>query len=773
METSGQRWFARVLFLVLVGCGLAFLGWRNPSSRISTDVLDLIPARERQPELNLVRSLASERQGRVALFSVDLPEAVEASAGLRAAAALAFAKELQASGAFEEVLPMGGEGGGERRIGRFVYEHRFELLMPGWLERHLARAEAQGVAKSEVAARLATWAVDELDQFMEKPEAVAFQEVLPRDPLLLLPGLVERVQGVGLPSADKVGLVWAVAKANPFREEGQGPVFAAVEKAQAAAARVDARVTLRWTSVARFAAASRERIERELSWLNALSLVAVAAVAALGLSRIWKAFHLLPAILAGLLGAWCATFLFFDRVHVLVFVVGSLLGGVAIDYGFYLYLQAPIFPGEPYSGKVRRLLKPLLASALTTILGFSMLLLSDLPLIRQLGVFVSAGLLASLLASLLWFAQLKEHHLPARALAARPLPRGRGFRRLAQGLLCAGVFAALVGPWRLDWRDDIRELETPSPGLRENDRALRELFGERSGRLAYLTRGETLAEAREAWERLALKLGETRVPVSLALLFPREAQWRVLPERLEKLGDFPAVLAAELARRGYEAPVFAPFAADWKTWVAKPHETYEPAMRGLARLLEGPPSLLMGTSPGNCWFASLVPAGSEPVEVEGSVPLSQLESLNRLFSQYRLSALRLSLVGLGLVGLSVFILYGLRRGLRTFAIPAGSCLAAYGVLGLCGCTLNLFHLLGAFLGVCLSHNYAIFSMEGLLSGGGLPPSIRLSALTTAASFGVLALSGIPVVAALGASVSLIVVSALLLVELEPVVFGGP
>ena len=61
-----------------------------------------------------------------------------------------------------------------------------------------------------------------------------------------------------------------------------------------------------------------------------------------------QALQLAPVLLGALLGAWVATTLCLERVHVLVFVVGSLLGGVAIDYGFYLYLQPPRWPGEPY-----------------------------------------------------------------------------------------------------------------------------------------------------------------------------------------------------------------------------------------------------------------------------------------------------------------------------------------------------------------------------------------------------------------------------------------
>ena len=119
------------------------------------------------------------------------------------------------------------------------------------------------------------------------------------------------------------------------------------------------------------------------------------------------------------------------------------------------------------------------------------------------------------------------------------------------------------------------------------------------------------------------------------------------------------------------------------------------------------------------------------------------------------------------MGLSVFVIYGLRRGIRIFAVPVGSCLFAFGLLGLGGANLNLFHLLGAFLGVCLSHDYAIFSAENTAKGEPPPVSIRLSGLTTATSFGLLSLSTIPVVSALGATVALIVISALLIVELMP------
>jgi predicted exporter len=168
------------------------------------------------------------------------------------------------------------------------------------------------------------------------------------------------------------------------------------------------------------------------------------------------------------------------------------------------------------------------------------------------------------------------------------------------------------------------------------------------------------------------------------------------------------------------------------------------------------------------WFVTLARAAPTvvPPADTHTVSTGQLESLNRIFAHYRQSALWLSLIGLAIVGAGVLLSYGWRDGVRIFAIPCGACLGVFGAFGWFGHPLNLFHLLGAFLGVCLTHNYSIFSATSAYRHEPPPVSVRMSALTTAASFGVLALSGIPVVRALGLTVALMVVAALLVIELE-------
>ena len=191
--------------------------------------------------------------------------------------------------------------------------------------------------------------------------------------------------------------------------------------------------TVAYTGVNRFAAASRERIEKEVTWLNALSLMAVLAVAFTFIRSVHRGLHLIPVVLLSILGAWVCATMVFERLHIFVFVVGSLLTGVAIDYGFYLFMQPPLRPDEDYWEKVRRLAKPLLASCLTTVAGFALLMFSELPFIRQLGVFVGAGLVSALVAAVIYFSTVKNPFLETRSFQ-RPQENPR--RRCAK--ICAG-----------------------------------------------------------------------------------------------------------------------------------------------------------------------------------------------------------------------------------------------------------------------------------------------------------------------------------------------
>src|SRR3954470_21811692 len=164
---------------VLLGTALlggAWLARLDFAAKISTDVLDLIPADERAPELTLVRSLASQAEARTMFF-----ELTAAGQPAPADTAARFAAELGRDPAFDQVVVMNDPAVRES-LGHELFEQRFALLFPLWLEERAA-AHAAIPDASDFSAWLAQDAAAALGRFLSSPEALAFQELVPADPL--------------------------------------------------------------------------------------------------------------------------------------------------------------------------------------------------------------------------------------------------------------------------------------------------------------------------------------------------------------------------------------------------------------------------------------------------------------------------------------------------------------------------------------------------------------------------------------------------------------
>jgi len=761
-------WSLLVLAALLGGGWLARLDYGR---KITTDVLDLVPPDDAAPELALVRSLASQAEARAMFFALTLPGGQPAPVG----AARRFVEELRKSPAFDQAVVIGDTSTREE-LGRALFERRFTLLFPLWLEDRTRKYATSGAVPGDFSSWLARDAAGNLSQFVTKPEALAFQDIVPADPLLLLPDTVDSLKhSLLVASATSSGattLVWARLSASPLSEAGQNPAFNAILQATAGVRAEFPGFAVADTGVNRFAAASRARIEKEVTWINLLSFAAVLAVAFTFIRDVHRGLHLVPVVLMSILGAWVGVTLAFERLHILVFVIGSLLTGVAIDYGFYLFMQPPARPDEDYVGKVRRLAKPLVASCLTAVAGFALLLFSDLPFIRQLGVFVGTGLVCALLAAVTYFATVRNPYLATRDYrGAAGLPAGVR-RSIRRGLVVAWL-AMLPGLAFLTWKDDIRELDIPSPDLKREHARITGLFGESEAQTVYLTFGASIDEARASVDQLEAWLetagSSHAVTMGLSSVVPTKEAYAKALDFNRDHPEFPSKFRAALAEAGFDEEGFAPFFAAYNRGLAegKPEDLDE-AIAALQSHLVGPAGMLLHIGRPLNWFVTLARRAptSVPPPATHTISASQLESLNGIFRHYRQSALRLSLIGLGLVGLGVLLTYGWRDGLRIFAIPCGACLGIFGLFGWIGLPLNLFHLLGAFLGVCLTHNYSIFSATSAYLHEPPPIAVRLSALTAAASFGVLALSTIPVVRALGQTVAVMVLAALLVIEFE-------
>src|SRR3954468_19987189 len=119
---------------ILLACAIAGGAWLmriDYAKKISTDVLDLVPASERDPEITVVRELASETEARTMLFVLT----TSGGAPAPLPAAQHFVAELTRAGAFAQAVAL-ADPTWRDAIGRELFELRFPLLFPTWLAAH-------------------------------------------------------------------------------------------------------------------------------------------------------------------------------------------------------------------------------------------------------------------------------------------------------------------------------------------------------------------------------------------------------------------------------------------------------------------------------------------------------------------------------------------------------------------------------------------------------------------------------------------------------------
>jgi predicted exporter len=215
----------------------------------------------------------------------------------------------------------------------------------------------------------------------------------------------------------------------------------------------------------------------------------------------------------------------------------------------------------------------------------------------------------------------------------------------------------------------------------------------------------------------------------------------------------------------YRADAFAPFERDVKAARLGPLLTIED-LRGTGLDLKVQSLLAMGDGE---WHA-LIPlrgvrdparlrslAERLPEDARASFLDLKAES-DRLIGGYRSQAL--ALAGLGALAIALLLCFGLRslrKALRVMLPVYAAIAMTVAGLALLGIGLSLFHLVSLLLVLGIGLNYALFfnrAEPGTDSEQGTSLALSVCFLTTFAAFGCLATSRIPVLSAIGLTVTL-------------------
>ncbi|MDF1580911.1 MAG: MMPL family transporter [Desulfuromonadales bacterium] len=514
----------------------------------------------------------------------------------------------------------------------------------------------------------------------------------------------------------------------------------------------------------RYTLANATAVKADLWVVLGCSLSAIAAIFAIFLRRRQALWVFLTPVLV-LTTAACAVALVYQPVSAITLGFGAVLLGISVDFAIHVYYALRHAVGDPAValGKVAR---PLLFGGLTTIGGFAVLLLSDLPGQRQLAVFSVAGIVTALLLSLL----VLPHLLPSGAAqivsaVPRRSERNRGGWLLVTGWL---VLLLLCG-WQardIRFNGDLRALSLTPPELRQLETQLAQTWGGLHGQALVFSSGVGAEEALAANDRLFERLQTVLPAVRLVSLAPLLPALTSQAENRQRWNDFwtgehgqqiVATLQAEAARLGFSAQAFAPFSA-------RLHAAIEPITVDFYRQLG------FGEAFDALFFAekdmlrtlTLLP-DSPPVLA--ALTTIESDSATRLVSPTRFRSeisaaieddfLRfISLAAVLIVTLLLLLFRDLRKVVLALVPVVSGLLGMFGVMATLGVEFNLFNIIATILVIGLGVDYGIFMVcrEDEKSDLGTGQAVFVSGLTTLAGFGALILGQHPALYSIGVSV---------------------
>jgi predicted exporter/predicted hotdog family 3-hydroxylacyl-ACP dehydratase len=619
---------------------------------------------------------------------------------------------------------------------------------------------------------------------LSSPAGAFLEEWVARDPTLELLKTLEAWQPTQEPRRefdvwfDRRGeraLLLAETQAPAFDPEQQR---LAIDEIRRALATIDSERELRITisGSGQFSVLMEERTRSDAQRLGALATLGMAVLVLIAYRRpsaiVLSALPLATAALAGLAAVSAA----FDAVHGITLAFGFTLIGVAQDYPIHL-LSHRRDDHDAY--RVARSLWPALATGVaSTCIAYLTFLFSGVVGLEQLACFTVAGLAAAGLTTRFLLPALLAQRAPDAAQARFVAHTERVFQHAPRpapliAVLIAVCAALLVSADQPFWESDLSKLTPVPQALLAQDQELRMQLGAADVRYLLIVRGKDQQRALALLESLDPELRRLVTEGAIAgydhaaRYLPSFGVQRSRQARLPDERTLRNALREAVASSPFRPDAFEPFVMDVAAARTAPPLTLEqlrntplgPTLEALLRERDDETLALVtfsGVSDANA-------LGTLAADMQGAATLLDLKEASESLVAAQRERILWSLAA-GAVLLVIVIAAALRdprRVVRVLAPMTLTTLVVLAVLQGAGVSLTLFHLIALILAAGLGLDYALFfehSADDAAEQRRTLHAILICAASTLMVFVLLATSSLPVLQAIGVTVSIGVAS---------------
>lgn len=532
------------------------------------------------------------------------------------------------------------------------------------------------------------------------------------------------------------------------------------------------------TGPAVFATDAREVIKSETQTLSAVASVVIALI----LLIVYRSPRVMllssVPVITGVVVAAAAVGLLFGKIHGISLAFGITLLGIVIDYPIHVFSHMD--EGASLEQTIRRIWPTLRLGMLTTVVAYIAMALTEFAGLAQLGVFAIVGIatgalttrwiLPALIAFLPEFNLKTNHHWITVHLAELP-----GYTTVFVLAAAAGVIAiALASDWGRFTQMNLAEMSSVPRALIDKDNELRSQLKAPSINSVIVIQADSADAALRYSERVTAWLdawvdkGQLQSYDAPSRYLPSVATQTLRQQTLPDRSELKALINSALKDLPLRPAYFQPFVAAMEDSKALPplhpwdvRETlignkiksmlFELDQKWVALILLG------GVSESNTIAAAI----DNKIKNDGTSSVRYIDisqETNALLTQYRNETI--SRIGLGMLLMLVVLAIGLRSLQKMLRVLVPVCLAVAvnaAILLVIGEALSIFHLVALLLTFGISIDYALFlsrSESYLLEHRHSLFAVIVCAISTVAVFGILGLSAMPVLQAIGRTVAI-------------------
>lgn len=529
-------------------------------------------------------------------------------------------------------------------------------------------------------------------------------------------------------------------------------------------------ITVDISGAASLAVKTRSAIQSTTRWLSSIALVLMSLLFWWSYRSARLFFIAMLPLASAVIAALTVTNILFQHVHGIILAFGITLLGVCIDYPVHLFSHHKRTQDPQQT--ILSIWPTLSLGVITTALAYLAMLGTGFSGLSQLAVFAITGLIVSLLVTR-WIVPswlnlnfTKQDHLYLKHLSSITFsPKARAVTAVIVILFSVVVLTAND---QSTWSEDISDLSPVPEKAKQLDQALRYSIGAPEVNHVFLVKGHDAEKVLQRTESLVNRLTVLKRDKLVTNIFSvtqfipsQQTQRRnqqQLPQREVLLENLNSATTALPFKKNF----FTPFVEDvTASKDLKPISVEEFKKTPLAKHIQQ--DLFFKD---NNWVSIIRLSGISNetallnwVDAHAELKphyLNLRQASSSLMADYQQTALTRLLIGSLIIGFILLLVRPLKR-MGSILLPVAlAVLFSISIQVLLGTQLNLFHILALLLIVGIGLDYSLFfdrSWHSLEDYQHRLHGIFISASSTLITFGILGFSDIPVLSALGQTVT--------------------